>query len=373
LASLQGADGATGAQGATGPAGAQGAAGNDGATGPAGTNGADGNGIASSADNGDGTFTLTFDDGTTFTTADLTGPAGATGPAGPQGDDSTDDQTAAEVSFDDTNAGLGSTDVQGAIEALDTAIADAVASSTDDQTIDTFQINGDNLELSLENDGEAVKTVALADLATAIDTDDQDASEVSLSPVLDMDDDGTDETTVQQALTELLSATKTAKKVFHAEYEGAALYADGTDNDIFITSDYETTGAYTNYYEISNELTSGNDQDFHIILQYTLPDNFNSWASTSPMTISYQGTSNANFQVRVREGSTTHVSPTTQNGSGLSGFSTFDIGTASDLNAVEAGDKVTLLIKVTVSSVSTVGASLMRLGDITFNYNRNVL
>ena len=34
------------------------------------------NGIASSANNGDGTFTLTFDDGTTFTTDDLTGPQG---------------------------------------------------------------------------------------------------------------------------------------------------------------------------------------------------------------------------------------------------------------------------------------------------------
>ena len=99
-----GADGADGAQGPagptgnTGPAGPQGLAGADGEdgaqgpAGPAGNNGTDGNGIASTTDNNDGTFTLTFDDDTTFTTSDLTGPTGATGaqgPAGPSGADGT--------------------------------------------------------------------------------------------------------------------------------------------------------------------------------------------------------------------------------------------------------------------------------------------
>jgi hypothetical protein len=51
-----------------------------------GAQGPQGNGIASTTDNGDGTFTLTYDDGTTFTTSDLTGPQGTAGPAGPQGD-----------------------------------------------------------------------------------------------------------------------------------------------------------------------------------------------------------------------------------------------------------------------------------------------
>ena len=53
--------------------------------GDTGAAGASGNGIASSVNNGDGTFTLTFDDGTTFTTDDLTGPQGAAGPAGLSG------------------------------------------------------------------------------------------------------------------------------------------------------------------------------------------------------------------------------------------------------------------------------------------------
>ena len=47
--------------------------------GPAGDNGADGAdgvGISSTTDNSDGTFTLTYTDGTSFTTSDLTGPQG---------------------------------------------------------------------------------------------------------------------------------------------------------------------------------------------------------------------------------------------------------------------------------------------------------
>ena len=47
--------------------------------GPQGPQGNDGNGIASTTDNGDGTFTFTYDDGSTFTTSDLTGPQGSDG------------------------------------------------------------------------------------------------------------------------------------------------------------------------------------------------------------------------------------------------------------------------------------------------------
>lgn len=62
--------------GVAGPQGPQGVPGTDG------TNGADGNGIASTVDNGDGTFTFNYTDGSSFTTSDLTGPTGATGANG---------------------------------------------------------------------------------------------------------------------------------------------------------------------------------------------------------------------------------------------------------------------------------------------------
>ena len=48
--------------------------------------GADGNGITNTIDNNNGTFTLVFDDATTFTTSNLTGPKGEQGAAGPQGE-----------------------------------------------------------------------------------------------------------------------------------------------------------------------------------------------------------------------------------------------------------------------------------------------
>ena len=64
------------------------------ATSGSGGPGQDGNGIASTLDNGNGTITFTYTDGTTFTTSNLQGPAGAqglqgvqgiAGPTGPQG------------------------------------------------------------------------------------------------------------------------------------------------------------------------------------------------------------------------------------------------------------------------------------------------
>ncbi len=91
LTGLTGPQGPAGNDGATGPQGIQGVAGNDGAQGlqgPAGIdgiNGANGNGILSTTDNGDGTFTLNYTDGTSFTTSNLTGPTGSQGPAGNDG------------------------------------------------------------------------------------------------------------------------------------------------------------------------------------------------------------------------------------------------------------------------------------------------
>ena len=82
----QGDQGPEGQTGSTGPQGIQGISGNEGPQGPQGVKGdtgdegpqgipgTDGNGIVSATNNGDGTFTLNFDDGTTFTTDDLSGP-----------------------------------------------------------------------------------------------------------------------------------------------------------------------------------------------------------------------------------------------------------------------------------------------------------
>jgi hypothetical protein len=75
----------------TGPAGPQGPIGlmgPQGSTGLTGLTGPQGVGVVSTVDNGNGTFTINYSDGSSFTSGNLTGPQGPiglTGPVGPQG------------------------------------------------------------------------------------------------------------------------------------------------------------------------------------------------------------------------------------------------------------------------------------------------
>ena len=74
-----GAAGENGKDGAAGPKGDTGAAGENGKDGAAGPKGDDGVGVTSTIDNGNGTFTINYSDGSSFTTSDLTGPQGPEG------------------------------------------------------------------------------------------------------------------------------------------------------------------------------------------------------------------------------------------------------------------------------------------------------
>ncbi|WP_194428404.1 Lcl domain-containing protein [Psychroflexus planctonicus] len=87
----------------TGPQGPIGAPGNDGIDGE---NGDDGVGITSTTDNNDGTFTLNFSDGSSFTTSDLTGPQGPIGTPGNDGLDGEDGEDGVGItSTTDNNDG----------------------------------------------------------------------------------------------------------------------------------------------------------------------------------------------------------------------------------------------------------------------------
>ena len=74
-----------GPQGIQGIQGIQGEQGIQGIQGEVGPQGETGNGIQSTVNNGDGTFTITFTDATTFITSDFTGPQGIQGIQGEQG------------------------------------------------------------------------------------------------------------------------------------------------------------------------------------------------------------------------------------------------------------------------------------------------
>ena len=87
-AGTPGPQGDTGPPGPQGPQGETGLQGNQGPVGPAGQQGPSGQngvGISSTVDNGNGTITFHYTDGSTFTTSDLTGPQGLQGATGLQG------------------------------------------------------------------------------------------------------------------------------------------------------------------------------------------------------------------------------------------------------------------------------------------------
>ncbi|WP_229732479.1 hypothetical protein [Muriicola marianensis] len=76
----------------------------------------------------------------------------------------TDDQTAAEVTYDNTTSGLTATDVQGAID-------EVVAGSSDDQNISGSGLAGTNLTIGIENGASEI-----VDLSSLVGTDDQTLS-----------------------------------------------------------------------------------------------------------------------------------------------------------------------------------------------------
>ena len=102
--------------------------------------GEDGNGITSSTNNGDGTFTLTFDDETTFTTDDLTGPQG---PQGIQGDGSSiqSNSTEQNIALNDglyAQISLQSTESMTYVEAI-RYCANLVESGFDDWALGNYE------------------------------------------------------------------------------------------------------------------------------------------------------------------------------------------------------------------------------------------
>ncbi|MDE3741400.1 hypothetical protein PHU20_06065, partial [Maribacter sp. D37] len=119
---------------------------------------------------------------------------------------STDDQTASEVSYDNTTSGLTAVDTQAAIDEL-------AAGSTDDQTVDalTFDSGTGELAISLEGDGAVPVTVDLS----ALDTDDQVASEVDSDSPVDVDGDGSTEATVEDVIQAIAPITSKAARIFY--------------------------------------------------------------------------------------------------------------------------------------------------------------
>ena len=92
----------------------------------------------------------------------------------------TDNQTIDVFNLNGTDLELSLEDDGQATQTVDlSSLQDGTG--TDDQTIDVFSLTGTNLNLSLESDGEATKQVDLSSLQDGTGTDDQTASEVSIT------------------------------------------------------------------------------------------------------------------------------------------------------------------------------------------------
>jgi hypothetical protein len=169
-----------------------------------------------------------------------------------------------------------------------------------------------------------------------------------------------------------VDATETLidKLVFSAEYAGAALEADGTDNLGFLTSDNAgSANSWMNYYHWENTLTDGGTNDYDVILRFTLPTDFTAWEANA-IVIDHAGTSNANFTATVyTEGSATALA--TLGATTTGAITTW--GTATIPNTgitLAAGQTGIIVLKMTATDVGTAGASSIRLGDITLNFTR---
>ena len=144
---------------------------------------------------------------------------------------------------------------------VEEAIADLAGSSSDDQVIDALSISGGTVSISLEDDAQPAQTLGLIstdannDITAGADgalflneTDDQEADEVDLATNVDLDQDGTDETNVQEALDALALMPKiyaTGKVVISY---GSPNTIDGTNSNLFGASvtrlnegDYQVT------------------------------------------------------------------------------------------------------------------------------------
>ncbi|MEZ2416228.1 beta strand repeat-containing protein, partial [Muriicola sp. E247] len=133
----------------------------------------------------------------------------------------TDDQTAAEVTYDNTTSGLTAVDVQAAID-------EVAAGSTDDQNISGSGLAGNILTIGIENG-----TNETVDLSALVGTDDQIASEVNIT---DAGGNFTS-TEVEGALAELAAGSTDDQNLTGATLSGANILQIDIENGTSTTVD----------------------------------------------------------------------------------------------------------------------------------------
>ncbi|MDD2270605.1 MAG: hypothetical protein PHG60_03440, partial [Candidatus Dojkabacteria bacterium] len=160
-------------------------------------------------------------------------------------------------------------------------------------------------------------------------------------------------------------------EVLSAEYPGAVMSADGTNNIGFMTSDAEgATSSSMNYYEWNSSETSL--QDYDIRVRFTLPNDFVSW-STNAFTFRFATETNSSTNNKVDfyvyESTSTVVdgSSTNQYSSTAGVWKTTNI-LGSTLDYCDtAGETCVIIIRM-----YSTNDNYVRVGDIDINYNRKL-
>ncbi|KUK77511.1 MAG: putative T4-like proximal tail fiber, partial [candidate division WS6 bacterium 34_10] len=164
---------------------------------------------------------------------------------------------------------------------------------------------------------------------------------------------------------------KTKSITLSAEYAGAVMSADGTNNTGFMTSDAEgTTYDSMNYYEwYSSETTL---QDYDVRVRFTLPSDFASWG-TNAFTFNYATEANSSTNNKVdfyvyEEGTGTVDGSSVGKYSATAGvWTTTSVAGSSLTDCNVAGETCVVIMRM-----YSANDSYVRVGDIDINYNREL-
>ena len=221
--------------------------------------------------------------------------------------DSADSVVISDIAYNATTwdlntDGASKNAIRDKVETMDTAIDlnTAKETNTDDQTIDVFSISGNNVQLSLESDGEATKTVDISgttavglntakntNVSTALSEGTRDDTTYGITS-----DGGADDLVLPQANTNeagLLSGTKFDEIVANT----TAKHTQGTDEDLDAT--FEATFVKkTDTVNVLSDITStGADIEDAVTKKHaSASDNQNLWEEIRTDT----GTTTANSQ-----------------------------------------------------------------------------
>jgi len=165
-----------------------------------------------------------------------------------------------------------------------------------------------------------------------------------------------------------LGSGGTQKIVLEAEYEGAVLSGDGSNNVGSMYADNTgSTNNWMNYYNWSSSETALNDYDVRV--RFTLPSDFISW-DTNAITFDYstQTTSTADNQLNISlylETSATEDTTSTSNVSSTAGVWNTATISSTNLTDCNSADETCVLI----IQLQSKNDNYVKIGDITLSYN----